>query len=75
MFHEDLGEHVLIKTASQVALVVKNRLPMQETQVRFLGGEDALEEEMATTPVSLPGKSMDRGAWGDAVHRVTEGQT
>ena len=48
VFHEDLGEHVLIKTASQVALVVKNRLPMQETQVRFLGGEDALEEEMAT---------------------------
>ena len=48
MFHEDLGEHVLIKTAFQVVLMVKNRLPMQETQVRSLGGEDALEEKMAT---------------------------
>ena len=28
--------------------VVKNRLPMQETQVRSLGQGDPLEEEMAT---------------------------
>ena len=71
MFHEDLGEHVLIKTASQVALVVKNRLPMQETQVRFLGGEDALEEEMATHSSILawripwteePGRPQSRGS-------------
>ena len=27
---------------------VKTRLPMQETQVRSLGQEDALEKEMAT---------------------------
>ena len=28
----------------------------QETWVGSLGGEDPLEEEMATTPVFLPGK-------------------
>ena len=33
--------------ASQVVLVVKN-LPVQETWVRSLGQEDALEKEMAT---------------------------
>ena len=30
---------------------------MQETRVRPLSGEDPLEEEMATTPVFLPGES------------------
>ena len=30
-----------------MALVVKNPPAMQETQVRFLGQEDPLEEEMA----------------------------
>ena len=30
---------------------------MQETRVRFLGGEDALEEEMATHSVLLSGES------------------
>ena len=37
--------------ASQVGLVVKNPLPMQETketQVRSLGREDPLEKEIAT---------------------------
>ena len=29
---------------------------MQETQVRFLGQKDPLEQEMATTPVFFPGK-------------------
>ena len=40
-----------ICVASQVALVIKTHLPMQERQemqVRFLGGEDPLEEGMAT---------------------------
>ena len=35
---------------------VKNSPVMQEMQVPFLGQEDTLEEEMATTPVFLPGK-------------------
>ena len=34
--------------ASQAALVVKNLLPMQESRVSSLSGEDPLEEEMAT---------------------------
>ena len=34
--------------ASLVAQLVKNPPTMQETQVRFLGGEDPLEKEMAT---------------------------
>ena len=29
---------------------------MWKTQVQSLGGEDPLEEEMATTPVFLPGE-------------------
>ena len=33
---------------------------MRETWVPFLGREDPLEKEMATTPVSLPGKSHGR---------------
>ena len=31
-----------------MAQLVKNLLAMQETQVQSLGGEDALEKEMAT---------------------------
>ena len=31
-----------------VAQMVKNRSPVQETQVRSLSGEDPLEEEMST---------------------------
>ena len=51
--YRDVDLRISIK-ASQVALVVKNHLPtneVQETQkirVRSLGGEDPLEEEMAT---------------------------
>ena len=36
---------------------VKNRLPKQQMRVQSLGQEDGLEKEMATTPISLPGKS------------------
>ena len=51
--------------------VVKN-LPtmqeMQEKQLQSLGWE----KEMEPTPVFLPGKSMDRGAWQATVHGVKE---
>ena len=40
-----------------MAQTVKRLPTMQETRVRFLGQEDPLEKEMATTPVLLPGKS------------------
>ena len=33
---------------------------MQEVQVQTLSQEDALEREMATTPVFLPGKSHEQ---------------
>ena len=42
--------------ASQVALVVRTHLPMQESEVS-LGAEDPLQEEMATHSVFLPGDS------------------
>ena len=43
--------------ASLVALWVKKAPAMQETLVRFLGGEVPLEKEMATCSILLPGKS------------------
>ena len=44
---------------------------MQETQVPSLGGEDPLEEGMATHS-SILGNPMDRGAWQASVHGVTK---
>ena len=43
--------------ASLVAQLVKNLPAVEETRVQSLGWEDPLEKEMATIPVSLPGKS------------------
>ena len=43
--------------ASLVAQRLKHLPAMWETWVRSLGGEDPLEEEMAPTPVFLPGES------------------
>ena len=57
--------------------MVKNPPVMQKTRVRFLAGEDPLEEGMAThSPVFLPGKNpTDRGAWRAAVCRAAKGRT
>ena len=58
--------------ASLIAQLVKNLPVMQETQVRVLGGEDPLEEKMATHSSILAWKNpMDRGAWWATVHGVT----
>ena len=46
-------DHHCISWASLVAQKVKNPPAMQETWVRSLGGEDPLEEEMATPPSIL----------------------
>ena len=35
----------------------------------------ALEKEMATHPVCLPGESQGRGAWWAAVYGVTQSRT
>ena len=65
--------------ASQVAQWVKN-LPatqeMQQTWVRSLGPEDALDKGMATHFSILAWRIlMDRGAWRTAVSGVTKSQT
>ena len=45
---------------------------MQKPQVQSLGGEDPLEEKMATHSSILAWEMpcMDRGAWWLTVHRV-----
>ena len=46
---------------------------MQQIQVRSLGQEDLLEEEMATHSSILAWKNpTDRGAWWARVHRVAK---
>ena len=57
--------------ASVVAQMVKNLPAMQETQVRSLGQEDPLDEEMAPHSSVLE-NPMDRGAWRAAVHGITD---
>ena len=44
--------------------------------VQSLGGEDPLEEEMATHSTILAWRiPMDRGTWRATVHRVAKSQT
>ena len=59
--------------ASRVAQLVRSQpanARRRETEVRSLGGEDPLEEEMAATPAFLPGEShgprslVGYGPWG-----------
>ena len=62
--------------ASLVAQTVKRLPAMQETQVRSLGREDHLEEEMQPTLVPLPGKSHGKRSLVQATVRgVTESDT
>ena len=62
--------------ASLVAQLVKNPPARWETWVQSLGGEDPLEEGMATHSSSpawrLP---MDRGAWWATIQGVTKSRT
>ena len=59
-----------------VAHKVKNLPAMQETWVQSLGGENPLEEGMATHSSILAWRiPMDRGAWQATVHGVPESQT
>ena len=61
---------------SLVAQTVKNPPAMQETWVKSLDWEDALEEDMATYPSILAWRiPMDRGAWLATVHGITKSQT
>ena len=56
----------------------RTRLSMQkvqDTQVRSLGQEDPLQEEIATHSSILAWKiPMDRGAWWATVHGIAKGQ-
>ena len=56
--------------ASLVAQMVKNLLTMQETWVRFLGGEDPLEKEMATHSSILAWREKSSGLQSMRLHRV-----
>ena len=56
----------VIVNVSQVAQTVKNVPAMQDTQVRSLGQEDPLEEEMATHSSILAWKSLP----GSTVHGI-----
>ena len=48
----------------------------KEMQVQSLGGEDPLEEGMATHSSFLAWRiPMDRGAWRATAHDVTKSQT
>ena len=48
----------------------------QETQVQSLGGEDPLEEDLATLSSILAWRiPIDRGAWQATVHGVTKSWT
>ena len=56
--------------------MVKNWPSMQETWVRSLGWEDALEEGMATHSSILSWRfPMNRGAWQATVHGVAKSWT
>jgi len=56
--------------------MVKNLPAMRETWVSSLGGEDPLEEGMATHTSILAWRIlMDRGSWWATVHGVTKSQT
>ena len=62
--------------ASLVAQEVKNLLAMQETWVRYLGWEDALEKKMATHSNILAWENpMHRRAWLATVHGVAISRT
>ena len=58
-----------------MAQTVRNLPAMQETWVRSLGVEDALEESMASHSSILVWRiPMDKGAWRATVHGVAESQ-
>ena len=65
----------LVVKASLVAQRVKNPLPMEETQFDPWVGKIPSRRKWLPTPVSLPGKSVDRGAWRATVHGVAKSRT
>ena len=73
---KEKSSNILLERASLVGPLVKNPPAMQKTWVWSPGWEDPLEENMAPhSSVHAWGIPMDRGAWGAAVHGVTESRT
>ena len=71
-----MGKNLKRHWALLVAQTVKNPPAMQETWICSLGGEDPLEEDMAThTSILVWRIPMDRGAWQAIVHGVAKSQT
>ena len=69
--------HVVYSWASLVAQTVKKKsTAMLEPWIRSLGGDDPMEEGMATHSSILAWRIfMDRGAWRATLHGVTKHQT
>ena len=68
--------HSSILQASLLAQTVKKLPAIQVMQVRSLGREDPLEEDMATHSSILAWRiPMDRGAWQATVHGVAKSKT
>ena len=73
MFILYLVEHLW---ASLVTQLVQNPPAMWGTYVQSLGGEDPLENRMATHSSILAWRiPMDRGAWQATVHGLTKSRT
>ena len=73
---EDIGYPFQYSWASMVAQMIKNPSAMLETLVQSLGGEDPLEEGMATHSSILAWRiPMDRAAWQATVHGVAKSRT
>ena len=68
-----MATHSSILQASLLAQTVKKLPAIQVMQVRSLGREDPLEEDMATHSSILAWRiPMDRGAWQATVHGVAK---
>ena len=60
--------------ASPVPQTVKNLPAIQETQVQSLVGKIPWRRQWQSTPVFLPGKSMDRGSWWATIDGFAKSQ-
>ena len=73
---DGIGYPLQLSWASLVAQLVKDLPAMQETPVQFLGGEDPLEEGMATYSNILAWRiPMNRDAWWGTIFGVAKSQT
>ena len=57
---------------SLVTQMAQSLPAVQESRFRSLGQEDPCEYRWQPTPVFLPGKLLDRGAWQVTVHGMAK---